>query len=100
MFTYQLNLKTYTEQILSITDFVNLIQDNPHKETITGLHKLPYKCQEYQKMKATLPCVKIHGSFSGLSGADVIAFNNYLYFDIDDTNLTPNELIQKYPFVS
>lgn len=100
VFTYQTNLRTYTSQVISIMDLVNQIKDNPQKDKITGLHKLPYKCKEYNKLKETLPCVKINGSFSGLLGADVISFNNYLYFDIDDTNITPNELSSEYPFIS
>lgn len=100
VFTYQTNLRTYTNKVISIMDLVNQIKDNPHKNKITEIHNLPYKCKEYNKLKETLPCIKINGTFSGLSGADIISFNNYLYFDIDDTTVTPNELISEYPFIS
>ena len=100
MFTYQKNLKTWTNQVISINEFIDLIKDNPYKDKICNLHTLEYQCKEYKRVKETLPCVKIFGSFSSLKGSSVTEFNSYMYFDIDNTKMTPNDLAHKFPFVT
>jgi hypothetical protein len=100
MFSYQPNLQTWTNKILSIQDLVNQIKNNPNKDKISRLHSLEYKCSDYIKLKKGLPCVKIYGSFSSLKGSSVEKLNTYMYFDIDDTNIEPNELVKEYPFIT
>lgn len=86
--------------IITIEQLVNLIKNHPNKKDILYLQSLEYGCKEYQQKKKYLPAIKAHGSFSGLKVSEVIDFNKYFYFDIDNTDLEPKQIKEKYPFIS
>jgi len=103
MFQYQNNVRTHTNNTITIDNLVKIIKNNPKKDKIKKLHKVIYKSQEYDSIKLTLPCVKINGLFSSLKKDGDIKLNNYFYFDIDDVknpNELKQELITKYPFIT
>lgn len=100
MFSYQKKITSITHIVLTIDELVSEIKNNQNKEIISKLHKLEYKSKDYNKLKESLPLIRINGSFSGLKGSDVISFNNYFYFDIDGEVLDKDKLVKKYPFIS
>ena len=103
MFQYQNNVRTHTNNTITIDNLVKIIKDNPKKDKIQKLHKVIYKSQEYDSIKLTLPCVKINGLFSSLKKDGDIKLNNYFYFDIDaveNPDKLKEELITKYPFIT
>jgi hypothetical protein len=107
MFQYLKSVSKHTTNKLDFNQLVEVIKTNPNKEEITYLHSVEYKSSEYKKIKKQFPCVKIHGLFNGLGDIDVLSINEYLYFDIDnlnvtqlDLNVTIDKLKDTFPFIS
>lgn len=85
MFGYYRQIKTkHYEKVLTIKDLSEIILSHPDKERILHLHALPYKCDDYSRLKAQLPCITPAGIFrNAKSKAELIQLSGYLYFDID-----------------
>jgi len=74
---------------ISIHDVEDLIKHHPQKDEILKLHKLPVKCDEYNKIKTYLPCVTPHAAFENYKRTENIkSLSSYMYYDVDVYNTT------------
>lgn len=102
MFSYFPNLKTFSQETLTIDQLISLIKKHPYASKIERIRSIEYKCEEYKKIKETLPCVTSHGYFKGLKKDDLLCMSGYLYFDIDgftceqEMQITINKLNQDF----
>lgn len=83
MFNQLPNLKTFSEDKLTIDQLVTMIRNHPFKDKIEKIRSITYKCNEYQNIKVTLPCITPHGYFSSLKKDGLSEISGYLYYDID-----------------
>ena len=103
MFTKLPNLKTPSQETISIEQLYSLIKNNPQEHLLIKLRNTIYKSQQYNSIKEELNCIIPHGIFNGLGKTDIVSYSEYLYFDIDgfDTqnqlNDTKKELFDTLP---
>ena len=103
MFTKLPNLKTPSQETISIEQLYSLIKNNPQEHLLIKLRNTIYKSQQYNSIKEELNCIMPHGIFNGLGKTDIVSYSEYLYFDIDgfDTqnqlNDTKKELFDTLP---
>jgi hypothetical protein len=86
MFSYFINgiKDNKVAKNVSINQLVDLIRNNPNKETITRLHSLEYKSDAYNELKETLPYITPAGVFAPKRDKTKIKqVSGYLYFDVD-----------------
>jgi hypothetical protein len=77
------------EKEISIYEVEELIKNNPNKDEILRLHELPVKSDEYNQLKAGLPCITPHATFKGYKKDSYVkSCSNYMYYDIDLYNTT------------
>lgn len=100
MFSYFNNIKSIqtTCSINSIDDLYNkIITESPYSKQIEQLRKLKYGSEEYKEYKIKIGKVLTpHGLFSKRNVQSLISLSGYLYFDIDNTSLTRDQILSKY----
>lgn len=89
---------TVTDEI-SLRSLIGLIKFNPEQEKIKELQTLVRGSEEYNEIKASLPCVKPHGTFKKYAITEnFVRFSGFLYFDIDSCDVVKvkSQLIDKH----
>lgn len=91
------------DKIISIDNLVEGIKNHELQERIKRLHSYKYKSDEYNRLKSGLPCITPAGVFSGGRGVDdIFQVSDYLYFDIDASDIETDivsvkeQLLSKY----
>lgn len=90
------------DRILSFDDLVSMIKQNKRKEDIEKLWNLPYRSEEYIKLKIKLPAITPAGIFQGKrSPENIFQLSGYMFFDIDlnddiDIDEYRNDLLKRF----
>ena len=100
MFSYFNNIKSIetSSSINSIDDLYNMIRlESEYSKQVNSLRKLEYGSEEYKSFKSKIGrVITPHGVFSKRNANSLSSLSGYLYFDIDNTKLTREFIINKY----
>jgi len=100
MFSFFNNIKSIetTNSIKSIDELYKIIiTETEYSKQIQELRSLKYGSEEYKQYKLKIGRVLTpHGTFTKRNIKSLTSLSGYLYFDIDNTTLTKQQILSKY----
>jgi hypothetical protein len=88
----QANTAAYTTTVL---DALNYIRTNPRALDIRKIYEQQGKSDQYREAKKSLPAATWYGEFHPTrKDTNVVSRSGVSYFDVDDTDVTRDEIIQ------